>query len=65
MRIAMMGTGYVGLGSGACPVVVDRRNIYHPEDMNMVGFTYVCVGRQSMASTVVEYVSPNLLIANA
>ena len=65
MRIAMIGTCYVGLVSGACPVVVDRRNICHPEDMNRLGFTYVDVGRQSMASTVVEYVSPNLLIANA
>jgi UDPglucose 6-dehydrogenase len=29
----------------ACPVVVDLRNIYHPEDMNRRGFAYACVGR--------------------
>src|SRR5277367_149949 len=29
----------------ACPVVVDLRNIYRPEDMNRLGFAYACVGR--------------------
>jgi UDPglucose 6-dehydrogenase len=29
----------------ACPVVVDLRNIYRPEDMQNQGFAYVCVGR--------------------
>jgi len=27
------------------PVVVDLRNVYEPEDMKELGFTYVCVGR--------------------
>src|SRR5262245_41102570 len=29
----------------ACPVMVDLRNIYHPEDMKKYGFAYTSVGR--------------------
>jgi UDPglucose 6-dehydrogenase len=29
----------------ACPVIVDLRNIYRPEDMQKHGFGYICVGR--------------------
>jgi len=29
----------------AAPVVVDLRNIYRPEEMRRLGFTYVSVGR--------------------
>ena len=29
----------------ACPVVVDLRNIYRPEDMHKHGFAYACIGR--------------------
>ena len=29
----------------ACPVIVDLRNIYRPEDISQYGFTYTCVGR--------------------
>src|SRR5207237_3847060 len=29
----------------ACPVMVDLRNIYRPEDMKKHGFAYTCVGR--------------------
>ncbi len=29
----------------ACPVIVDLRNIYRPEDMSKYGFAYSCVGR--------------------
>jgi UDPglucose 6-dehydrogenase len=29
----------------ACPVIVDLRNIYRPEDMSRYGFAYTCVGR--------------------
>jgi UDPglucose 6-dehydrogenase len=29
----------------ACPVIVDLRNIYRPDDMKKQGFAYVCVGR--------------------
>ena len=31
----------------ACPVIVDLRNIYRPEDMKKHGFAYTCVGRSS------------------
>jgi UDPglucose 6-dehydrogenase len=29
----------------ACPVVVDLRNVYRPEEMQRHGFAYACVGR--------------------
>jgi UDPglucose 6-dehydrogenase len=29
----------------ACPVIVDLRNVYRPEDMKKHGFAYTCVGR--------------------
>ena len=29
----------------ACPVIVDLRNIYRPEDVEKRGFAYACVGR--------------------
>jgi UDPglucose 6-dehydrogenase len=29
----------------ACPVIVDLRNIYRPEDVEKHGFAYACVGR--------------------
>ena len=32
-----------------CPVVVDLRNIYRPEEMNRRGFVYACVGRPPTA----------------
>ena len=31
----------------ACPVIVDLRNIYQPEDMQAHGFAYTCVGRKN------------------
>jgi UDPglucose 6-dehydrogenase len=31
----------------ACPVIVDLRNIYRPEEMSRYGFAYTCVGRVS------------------
>jgi UDPglucose 6-dehydrogenase len=31
----------------ACPVIVDLRNVYRPEDMLKQGFAYTCVGRSS------------------
>ena len=30
------------------PAVVDLRNIYTPDDMARLGFTYRCVGRRSV-----------------
>jgi UDPglucose 6-dehydrogenase len=38
----------------ACPVVVDLRNIYRPEEMSQRGFAYACVGRPSIEPTVRE-----------
>ena len=29
----------------ACPVVVDLRNVYRPDEMHRHGFAYACVGR--------------------
>ena len=29
----------------ACPVMVDLRNVYRPEDMKNHGFAYTCIGR--------------------
>jgi UDPglucose 6-dehydrogenase len=40
----------------ACPVVVDLRNIYEPDDMNRRGFAYACVGRSSKAPAFTENV---------
>ena len=31
----------------AAPIIVDLRNIYHPEHMREHGFTYISIGRQS------------------
>jgi UDPglucose 6-dehydrogenase len=36
----------------ACPVVVDLRNIYRPEDLRRLGFAYACVGRSLSAPAV-------------
>jgi UDPglucose 6-dehydrogenase len=38
----------------ACPVLVDLRNIYRPDDMNRLGFAYASVGRPATASTFWE-----------
>jgi UDPglucose 6-dehydrogenase len=29
----------------ACPVMVDLRNVYRPEDMKKYGFAYTSIGR--------------------
>ncbi len=51
----------------ACPVVVDLRNIYHPEDMIRHGFAYACVGRPpaTAASAGDASIERLLSIANA
>ena len=36
----------------SCPVVVDLRNIYRPEEMRNLGFAYTCVGRSSAPAAV-------------
>jgi hypothetical protein len=38
----------------ACPVVVDLRNIYDPEEMNQRGFVYACVGRALAVRSFLE-----------
>ena len=38
----------------ACPVVIDLRNIYHPEEMNQRGFVYACVGRSLAVPSFME-----------
>jgi UDPglucose 6-dehydrogenase len=38
----------------ACPVVVDLRNIYRPEEMHRYGFAYACVGRPLAPSTFTD-----------
>lgn len=38
----------------ACPVVVDLRNIYRPEEMHRLGFAYVGVGKPTNAPISVE-----------
>src|SRR5215467_1858088 len=40
----------------ACPVIVDLRNIYRPEDMKRLGFAYSCVGRSSAFQPATVYV---------
>src|SRR5262245_20431135 len=40
----------------ACPVIVDLRNIYRPEDMQRQGFAYTCVGRSSAFPPAAVYV---------
>jgi UDPglucose 6-dehydrogenase len=35
----------------ACPIVVDLRNVYRPDEMRRHGFAYACVGRTLAPST--------------
>jgi UDPglucose 6-dehydrogenase len=42
----------------ACPVIVDLRNVYSPEDMKQHGFAYTCVGRAPTHPPVGVYVPP-------
>jgi UDPglucose 6-dehydrogenase len=41
----------------ACPVVVDLRNVYRPEEMQKHGFVYTGVGRPSSPSKLLDEVS--------
>ena len=38
----------------ASPVIVDLRNVYHPEDMRRHGFAYACVGRANNLTVEAE-----------
>ena len=42
-----------------CPVIVDLRNVYRPEDMQKYGFAYTCVGRASTHQPVKIYSPPS------
>jgi UDPglucose 6-dehydrogenase len=42
----------------ACPVVVDLRNIYRPDDMKKHGFAYTCVGRLPTHQPVNLFAAP-------
>jgi UDPglucose 6-dehydrogenase len=44
----------------ACPVMIDLRNVYRPDDMKAHGFAYTGVGRQPTHQPVGVYVPPNL-----
>src|SRR3979490_254393 len=43
----------------ACPVMVDLRNVYRPDEMKKYGFVYSCVGRSPTHEPVHVYVAPN------
>ena len=43
----------------ACPVVIDLRNVYRPEDMKKVGFAYTCIGRAPTHQPVDLFDSPS------
>src|ERR1700730_10735506 len=43
----------------ACPVMVDLRNVYRPDEMKKYGFVYSCVGRSPTHEPVNVYVAPN------
>src|SRR5260370_41933072 len=49
----------------ACPVVVDLRNIYLPEDMKKHGFAYNCIGRPPTHEPVGVFVAPNRVFRRA
>jgi UDPglucose 6-dehydrogenase len=40
----------------ACPVIVDLRNVYRPEDVKKHGFAYTCVGRAPTHQPVNVYI---------
>jgi UDPglucose 6-dehydrogenase len=42
----------------ACPVMIDLRNIYRPEDMKQHGFAYTSVGRRATHQPVGVYTPP-------
>jgi UDPglucose 6-dehydrogenase len=49
----------------ACPVVVDLRNIYRPEEMCRHGFAYTCVGRSLATLAAADDASMERLMAIA
>jgi UDPglucose 6-dehydrogenase len=49
----------------ACPVVVDLRNIYRPEEMARFGFAYACIGRSLAAPALTGNTSLDQLLSLA
>jgi UDPglucose 6-dehydrogenase len=49
----------------ACPVVVDLRNIYRPDEMSRFGFAYACVGRPLAAPALTGDTSLDTLLSIA
>jgi UDPglucose 6-dehydrogenase len=49
----------------ACPVIVDLRNVYRPEDVKKHGFAYSCVGRAPTHQPVNVYNSPGRAAVSA
>jgi UDPglucose 6-dehydrogenase len=49
----------------ACPVVVDLRNVYRPEEMSRYGFAYACVGRPLKAPAITDGASLDQLLSLA
>jgi UDPglucose 6-dehydrogenase len=49
----------------ACPVIVDLRNVYRPEEMKKHGFAYSCVGRSPTHHPVNMYLPPTRTDAGA
>ena len=49
----------------ACPVVVDLRNVYRPEEMSRYGFAYACVGRPLKAPAITDGASLDQLLSIA
>src|SRR6202167_27325 len=49
----------------ACPVVVDLRNIYRPEEVHRHGFAYACVGRPHSTFGLADDGSPEQLLSLA
>ena len=43
----------------ACPVIVDLRNVYHPDEMRKLGFAYCSVGRRATFEPASLYLPPN------
>jgi UDPglucose 6-dehydrogenase len=49
----------------ACPVIVDLRNIYRPEEVHRHGFAYACVGRPHSTFGLADDGSPEQLLSLA
>jgi UDPglucose 6-dehydrogenase len=47
----------------ACPVIVDLRNIYRPEEMSRYGFAYASVGRPAVGAALSEEIALHGLAA--